>query len=83
MLYAYLEENEVISGSQYGYYYHKMGRPCGSDGKENLPAMWKTCLLSLGWEDCLEEGIFLQYFCLEKPHGQRSLSTKSRTQLSD
>ena len=35
MLYAYLEENEVISGSQYGYHYHKIGRPCGSDGKES------------------------------------------------
>ena len=24
---------------------------------KNLPAMWQTCVQSLGWEDPLEEGI--------------------------
>ena len=34
---------------------------------KNLPAMWKTQVQSLGWEDPLEEGngCPLQYFCLE------------------
>ena len=42
---------------------------------KNLPAMWETCVQSLGWEDPLEEGTAtpLQYSCLENPHGQRSL----------
>ena len=42
---------------------------------KNPPAMWKTWVLSLGWEDPLEEvhGNPLQYSCLENPHGQRSL----------
>ena len=39
-----------------------------------LPAMQETWVRSLGWEDPLEEGMAtLQYFCLENPHGQRSL----------
>ena len=29
--------------------------PDGSDGKKNLPAMQKTWVQSLGWEDTLEE----------------------------
>ena len=42
---------------------------------KNLPAMWETCILSLGWKDPLEEGTHpLQYSCLENPHGQRSLA---------
>ena len=34
---------------------------------KNLPAMWKTQVQSLGWEDPLEKGngCPLQYFCLE------------------
>ena len=40
---------------------------------KNLPAMQKTWVQSLGWEDPLEEGNPLQYSCLENPHGQRSL----------
>jgi len=42
---------------------------------KNLPAMQETWLLSLGWDDPLEEGEhgnLLQYSCLENPHGQRS-----------
>ena len=42
---------------------------------KNLPAMQETWVLSLGWEDPLEEGEHgnpLQYSCLENPHGQRS-----------
>jgi len=36
---------------------------------KNLPAMWKTWVRSLGWEDPLEEGManLLQYSCLENP----------------
>ena len=58
---------------------------------KNLPAMGETQVRSLGWEDPLEEDMAnpLQYSCLEKPHGQRSLVatvhgvTKSQTRLSD
>ena len=32
------------------------GFPCGSAGK-NPPAMWETCVQSLGLEDSLEEGM--------------------------
>ena len=32
-----------------------MGFPFGSVVK-NLPAMWETWVLSLGWEDALEKG---------------------------
>ena len=32
------------------------GFPGGSDGKKYLPAMQKTLLQSLGWEDLLEKG---------------------------
>ena len=42
---------------------------------KNLPAMQETWVLSLGWEDPLEEGEHgnpLQYSFLENPHGQRS-----------
>ena len=50
---------------------------------KNLPAMWETWVQSLAWEDHLEKGMASQYFCLENPHGQRSLTvhgvTKSRT----
>ena len=42
---------------------------------KNPPAMWETWVRSLGWEDSPgeEHGNPLQYFCLENPHGQRSL----------
>ena len=42
---------------------------------KKLPAMRKTWVWSLGWEDALEEGMAtqLQYSCLKNPHGQRSL----------
>ena len=32
-----------------------LGFPCGSAGKKNLLAMWKTWVRSLGWEDPLEK----------------------------
>ena len=32
-----------------------MSFPDGSDGKKNPPAMWETCVQSLGGEDLLEE----------------------------
>ena len=42
---------------------------------KNLPAIWETWVRSLGREDPMEEGMAtpLQYSCLEKPHGQKSL----------
>ena len=41
---------------------------------ENLPAMQKPWVRSLGWEDPLEEDDNpLQYSCLVNPYGQRSL----------
>ena len=41
---------------------------------KNPPAMRETWIRSLGWEDPLERAWqSLQYSCLEKPHGQRSL----------
>ena len=46
---------------------------------KNLPAMWETQVQSLGWGDPLEKGMAtpLQYSCLEKSHGQRSLMGNS------
>ena len=41
---------------------------------KNLLAMWETQVQSLGWEDPLEEGMAVQYSCLESSHGQRSLA---------
>ena len=54
---------------------------------KNPPAMRETWAQSLGWEDSPGggHGNPLQYSCLEKPHGQRSLvgyspwSAKSQT----
>ena len=42
---------------------------------KNLPAMWETCVGSLGGEDPLEEGMATHSstLYLENPHGQRSL----------
>ena len=58
---------------------------------KNLPAMQKTWVQSLGWEDSPRggHGNPLQYSCLENPHGQWSLVgyspgvTESQTQLTD
>ena len=41
---------------------------------KNPPAMQKTWVRSLGWEDPLEEGMATHYSCLENQHGQRSLA---------
>ena len=42
---------------------------------KNLPAMRETWVLSLVWEDPLEEGMAtLQYSCLKNPSRQRSLT---------
>ena len=34
---------------------------------KRLPTMWETLVQSLGWEDCLEKEMALQYSCLENP----------------
>ena len=57
------------------------------DQVKNPPAMWKTWVRSLGWEDSPGggHGNPLQYSCLENPHRQRGLVatvhgvTKGRT----
>ena len=41
---------------------------------KNLPAMWETWVQSLGWQDPIEEGMTIQYPCLENPRGQKSLT---------
>ena len=43
---------------------------------KNLPTMRETWILSLGWEDLLEEGMATHssFLALENPHGQRSLA---------
>ena len=42
---------------------------------KNMPEMWESWVQPLGWEDPLEEGSNpVQYYCLENPHGQRSLA---------
>ena len=43
-----------------------MGFLSGSDDKW-LPAMQKTRVQSLGWEDPLEKEMAIQYYCLENP----------------
>ena len=71
-------------------YSYKWGFPGGSDGKKNLPAIQKTWIRSLGWEDPLEEGMVTLFSILAwriptdrgawwaTVHGV----TKSQTQLS-
>ena len=42
---------------------------------KNLPAMWKTRVQSLGWEDLLEKGMATHPIFLHGEfHGQRSLA---------
>ena len=42
---------------------------------KNPPAVWETCVLSLGWEHPLEEGMATHSNILawKNPHEQRSL----------
>ena len=40
---------------------------------KNLPAMQETWVLSLGWEDPLEEGMATPVFLPGESYGQRSL----------
>ena len=55
-----------------------LGLPSGSDGK-NLPALWETCIQSLGQEDSLEKGMATHFRILawrilwtEEPGGLQS-----------
>ena len=57
---------------------------------KNLPAMWETCVRSLGQEDPLEEWMATHSSILaqkipwtEKPDGLQSVGLQSQTQLSD
>ena len=50
---------------------------------KNPLAMLEMWVLSLDWEDPLEEGNPLQYSCLENPHGQRSLVGYSLQDLKE
>ena len=57
---------------------------------KNLPAMWKTWVQSLGWEDPLEEGMATHSSILarrikriEEPGGLQSMGSERWTQLTD
>ena len=51
---------------------------------KNLPAMQKTWVRSLGWEDPLEEGMATTLqSCLENSHATVHGVTKGRTRLSN
>ena len=57
---------------------------------KNLPAMWETCVQSLGWEDPLKKGKATRSSILtwripwtEKPGGLQSMGLQSQTRLSD
>ena len=56
--------------------YERLGFSDGSDGKKNPPAMRESWVWSLGWGRVPGggHGNPLQYSCLEKAHGQRSLA---------
>ena len=59
----------------YIYMYKHSGFPCGSAGKESAcNAGYLGSTPGLGWSPAGELGNLLQYFCLENPHGQRSLA---------
>ena len=61
-------------GGGIGYAFQYSWTSLMSQMVKNLPGMWETWVLPLGWEDPLEkQGNPLQYCCLENPHGQRSL----------
>ena len=56
---------------------------------KNPPAMQKTWVQSLGWEDPMEKGMVTQYSCLENPMDRGTWQAtvhgvpKSRTWLSE
>ena len=58
---------------------------------KNLPEMWEICVLSLSWEDPLEEDMAnpLHYSCLETPMDRRAWRVavhgiaKSQTSLNN
>ena len=55
-----------------GFIVYSISFPGDIDG--NLPAMWKTCVRSLGWEDPLENRTAtIPVFWLGEVHGWRSL----------
>ena len=58
---------------------YKIGFP-GDSVVKNLPAMQKTWVQSLGWEDPLEKGMATHtpLFLPGEPHGQRSLVVYSQ-----
>ena len=61
-----------------------LGFPGSSAGKKNPPAMWETCIQSLGWEDPLQKGkaIHSSILAWRIPWTVYGV-TKSRTQLRD
>ena len=56
-----------------GKYYIKLKTSLVSQTIKKLPAMWKTQVQSLGWEDLLEKEMAIHSSILSgKSHGQRS-----------
>ena len=51
----------------------------------NLPAMWKTWVQSLGWEDLLEKGMATHFSIMawRIPWTVQPMRSQSQTQLSD
>ena len=49
---------------------------------KNLPAVWETCVQSLGWEDFLEKGMATHSsmvacrFCEQRLHASRGLRVR-------
>ena len=60
---------------------HDFGASLVARMVKNLPAMQETQVRSQGWDDPLENGYPLQYFCLE--NSMDSGVAKSRTPLRD
>ena len=61
-----------------------MGFPCGSDGKESARNVGdQGSIPGLGRSSGEGNGNPLQYFCLENPHGQRSLVGYSPSGLKE
>jgi len=46
----------VSAGEGIGYPFQYFGASLVAQLVKNLPAMWETCVRSLGWEDTLEKG---------------------------
>jgi len=67
------EKGDMIFKSVYSWLY-ALWSSLEAEMAKNLPAMWETWVLSLGWEDPLEkEMATTPVFLPGKSHGRRSL----------